>query len=215
MCAAASCTQQADTQDDSVAADGSSAACNLQSKSHSTGPSSIGQRVYENRRLTGVEQLPAAVNKLDEYFMADGVTVVLIYLIADALVLLYPHLQAAIQAHTSRQHQRTRANPTDMETSPTVRVVTQVYHYDFGGVASFFATDATHVIGSMPGHGDGTEHTEQDDAKAPAAKDVAWKLLMYTDVAFRSYPAASNRANVQKLSEHQVLITQDSTRQQF
>ena len=186
---------------------------------------------YDAEGPTASGQRSAAVNKLDEYFMADGVTVVLIYLIADALVLLYPHLQAAIQAHIGRQQRR----PGDM--IPTVRVVTQVYHYDFGGAASFFATDGTtngpddssarepgtrsatpaqtpgeaSTVGLRDGD-DGTAKSDgtakHDDPSAPAAKDVAWKLLMYTDAVFRSHPAAGDTAaTVQKISAHQVRIT--------
>ena len=156
---------------------------------------------------TASGQRSAAVNKLDEYFMADGVTVVLIYLIADALVLLYPHLQAAIQAHIARQQRRAGAPMI-----PTVRVVTQVYHYDFGGAASFFATDDTTNGPDDSSARDGTAKSdgtaEHDDPSAPAAKDVAWKLLMYTDAVFRSHPAAGDTAaTVQKISAHQVRIT--------
>ena len=139
--------------------------------------------------------------------MADGVTVVLIYLIADALVLLYPHLQAAIQAHIARQQRRAGAPMI-----PTVRVVTQVYHYDFGGAASFFATDGTTNGPDDSSARDGTAKSDgtakHDDQSAPAAKDVAWKLLMYTDAVFRSHQAAGDTAaTVQKISAHQVRIT--------
>ena len=180
-------------------------------------PVGPGECDAEKPRASG--QLSAAVNKLDEYFMADGVTVVLIYLIADALVLLYPHLQAAIQAHITRQQGRAGVNTT-------VRVVTQVYHYDFGGPASFFADSCSAVTisatpeqvpalragateASMADHCDGDEGTAKPgDRNAPAAKDIAWKLLMYTDAVFRSHPAAGDtKAIVQKISEHQVLIT--------
>ena len=217
-------------------------AVKLQSAMHPADTVVDGHKEPHDEQPMNMDSLP--VNKLDELLMANGVTVVLIYLIADALVLLYPCLQAAIDAHISRQQQLPGVRTTDAKThQPTVRVVTQVYHYDFGGPAGLFATDAesvtgnrvptrgTHVAtpaqalapeaaavvdaaGSTADCGDNSEmHTTNNpDANAPAAKNAAWKLLMYTDAVFRSHPAGGkNAATVRKISEHQVTIT-DSPR---
>ena len=232
MCAPAGCAAAIEGLEEPASSDGDDS--KLQIGSHPTDASVGGRGKHDDQSPTDWGQRSAAVNKLDEYFMRDGVTVVLIYLIADALVLLYPYLQAAIQAHFTRQQQRTGINTTAANASPMVRVVTQVYHYDFGGAASFFATDLQNADGARaalpaqtpaPGAeavaGEGSmsscrprdEHTsEYEDVQAPAAKDVPWKLLMYSDAVFRSHPAAGDSAaNVHKISEHQVLITRGSS----
>jgi hypothetical protein len=236
MCAPAGCAGAIEGDEEPATLDAGSDASKLQTESHSTDALVGGREEHGGQSATGWGQRSPAVNKLDEYFMRDGVTVVLIYLIADALVLLYPHLQAAIQAHVARQQQQSGVNTIGAKTSPIVRVVTQVYHYDFGGVASFFSTDlqtgtrallpaqalapeAEVVTGEGPTVSRRDEHTakheeheEHEDEHAPAAKDVPWKLLMYSDAVFRSHPATGiSAASVHKISEHQVLITRGAS----
>ena len=76
-----------------------------------------------------------------------GVSVILLYLIADALVLLHPHLRAALRSHGD---------------AGRVRVVTQVYHYDF-----------------------------EAQRTRPLADDPNWKLRMFSGEAFESGNLAS------------------------
>jgi SAM-dependent methyltransferase len=127
-----------------------------------------------------------AVNKLDEIFEAHGVTVVLIYLIADALVLLYPHLQAAITATAQRRAKARR---------PLVRVVTQVYHFDFGGSGSFFCPPAAVATADCD---------SQDTAAAtyaPTAADKAWNLVMYPAEAFLAHPPVAPSAATEEAAD--------------
>jgi SAM-dependent methyltransferase len=149
-----------------------------------------------------------AVNKLDEYFMAHDVTVVLIYLVADALIMLYPHLHAAIQAHCSRRRSgEQQQEDSSAASAPLVRVVTQVYHYDFGGSESLFAPQAEGQAQAQRQAGPAAPSTSPapaatppaaegggsgDDLKnAPMAKDGGWKLIMYPDWVYLAHPPAA------------------------